>query len=83
MSETTVSNVSMKELWDAVCRSRMEVSELKGMLTMHFKDGEHHHPPCAPAATLQKTLMSALFAALLALVAALGNIVVAVIVGMR
>ena len=45
------------------------------MLTMHFRDGEHHHPPCKPASDMQKTMLSAVGAALLALLAAIGSIV--------
>ncbi len=45
------------------------------MLNMHFGRGEHHYPPCKPAADLQKMMMSTLGAALIALLAAIGNIV--------
>ncbi len=63
-----------KSIWDSVMASRLELAELKGMITMHFKDGEHHHPPCAPAAHLQKTMMTAAGASILALLSALGSI---------
>lgn len=63
-----------KSIWDSVMASRLELAELKGMITMHFKDGEHHHPPCAPAAHLQKTMLTAAGASILALVSALGSI---------
>lgn len=63
-----------KSIWDSVMASRLELAELKGMITMHFKDGEHHHPPCAPAAHLQKTMMTAAGASVLALLSALGSI---------
>ena len=42
---------------------------------MHFKAGEHHHPPCKPAADMQKTMLSAVGAALLALMAAVGSVI--------
>ncbi len=42
---------------------------------MHFEDKQHHYPPCKPAADMQKMMMSALGAALIALLAAIGNIV--------
>lgn len=64
-----------RDLWDAVNQSRLELAELKGMITMHFREGEHHHPPCKPAADMQKTMLSALGAAVLALIAAVGSIV--------
>ena len=44
-------------------------------MTMHFKAGEHHHPPCKPAADMQKTMLSAVGAALLALMAAVGSVI--------
>lgn len=68
-----------KSIWDSVMASRLELAELKGMITMHFKDGEHHHPPCAPAAHLQKTMLTAAGASILALISALGSIVLEVI----
>ena len=64
-----------REIWETVNRLRMDVSELKGMLTMHFKDGEHHHPPCKAAADVQKTMLSAVGAAVLALLAAMGTMI--------
>ena len=64
-----------KAIWDAVTQSRLDLAELKGMLTMHFRDGEHHHPPCAPAVAIQKTLLTATGAAILALLAAVGSLV--------
>ena len=78
---TEENSVKLRELWDCVNRSRMELAEIKGMMTMHFREGEHHHPPCAPATHLQKTLMSALFAAVMALLAAIGNIVISLHTG--
>ena len=42
------------------------------MITMHFRDGEHHHPPCVPAQQMQRTLLTATGAAVLSLVSALG-----------
>ncbi len=62
-------------IWDAVMQSRMDIAELKGMLTMHFRDGEHHHPPCAPAANMQRMMLTAAGASILALLSALGTIV--------
>lgn len=68
-------NPDLRDVWEAVNQSRMELSELRGMLTMHFRAGEHHHPPCKPATDMQKTMLSALGAALLALLAAIGSII--------
>lgn len=64
-----------REIWETVNQLRMDVSELKGMLTMHFKAGEHHHPPCKAAADVQKTMLSAIGAAVLAMIAAIGTLI--------
>lgn len=69
-------NPSHGDIWDAVNQSRMDIAKLQGMLEMHFKDGTHHHPPCKVAADVQKTMLSAVGTALLALLAALGSIVI-------
>lgn len=68
-----------KSIWDSVMASRLELAELKGMITMHFRDGKHHLPPCAPAAHLQKTMLTAAGASILALVSALVSIVLELI----
>ena len=68
MSESIVP--SNRDLWDSVNQSRLELAELKGMIKMHFEDSKHHYPPCKPAADLQKTMLSSLAAALIALLAA-------------
>lgn len=65
-----------RDIWEAVNQSRIELAELRGMITMHFRDEAHHHPPCKAAADMQKTMLSAVGAALLALLAAVGSIVV-------
>ena len=64
-----------RDLWEAVNQARLELAEMKGMIKMHFAEGTHHHPPCKPAADIQKTMLSAVGAALLALLAAIGSIV--------
>jgi len=64
-----------RDLWEAVNQSRLELAELKGMLKIHFEVGQHHYPPCKPVADMQKTMLSAMGAAVLALIAAIGNIV--------
>ena len=63
-----------RTVWDAVMKARMDLAELKGMMTMHLREGEHHHPPCAPAAHLQRTMMTAAGASILALISALVSI---------
>ncbi len=69
------SHPDNKTIWDAVMQARMDLAELKGMMTMHLREGEHHHPPCAPAANLQRTMLTAAGASILALLSALGSIV--------
>ena len=59
-------------IYESVNRCRMDIAELRGMITMHFRDGEHHHPPCVQAQQMQKTLLTATGAAVLSLVSALG-----------
>ena len=63
-----------RAVWDAVMKARMDLAELKGMMTMHLREGEHHHPPCAPAANLQRMMLTAAGASILALLSALGSI---------
>lgn len=64
-----------RTLWEAVMQTRMDLAELKGMLTMHFRAGEHHHPPCAPAANLQRMMLTAAGASILALLSAIGSMI--------
>ena len=59
-------------IYESVNRCRMDIAELRGMITMHFRDGEHHHPPCVPAQQMQRTLLTATGAAVLLLVSTLG-----------
>ena len=63
------------ELCENVTHSRMDIAELKGMIKMHFRDGVHHQPPCATAAGLQKTLYTAMGAAIISLLSAVGCLV--------
>ena len=73
MSEEVVPNI--RDVWEQLQQARLDIAELRGMLSMHFREGEHHHLPCKPAADMQKTMLSAVGAALLALLAAIGSIV--------
>ena len=68
-------NPDHRDLWETLNQARLEIAELKGMLTMHFKDGEHHHPPCKAAVDVQKTMLSAIGAAVVALMAAVGALI--------
>lgn len=65
----------LRDLWHEVNQARLDIAELRGMLKMHFADGQHHYPPCKPVTDMQKTMLSAMGAAVLALIAAIGNIV--------
>ena len=69
-------NPSHSDIWEAVNQSRMDIAKLQGMLEMHFRDNTHHHPPCKAAADMQKTMLSAVGAAVLALMAAAGALII-------
>ena len=64
------------ELWENVTHARMDIAELKGMIKMHFKDGVHHNPPRATAEGLQKTLHAAMGSAIIALLSAVGCLII-------
>ena len=66
-------------LWHEVNQARLDIAELRGMVKMHFEDRQHHIPPCRPAAEMQKTIMSALAAAVIAMLGAIGNLIIAVV----
>jgi len=69
-------NLDHRDLWVVVNEARRDLAELKGMIKMHMSDPNiHHHPPCKPAADMQKTILSAAGAAILALLAAIGSII--------
>ena len=63
------------ELWEGLSRARMDIAELKGMIKMHFRDGVHHLTPCTTASGLQKTLHTAMGAAIISLLSAVGCLV--------
>ena len=65
------------DLWHEVNQARLDIAELRGMVKMHFEDRQHHTPPCRPAAEMQKTIMSALAAAVIAMLGAIGNLIIA------
>ena len=74
MNENNENTPDTRDLWHEVNHARLDIAELRGMLNMHFGSGQHHYPPCKPAAELQKTMLSTLAAAVIALIAAMGNI---------
>ncbi len=74
MNENKDNVPDTRDLWHEVNQARLDIAELRGMLNMHFGNGQHHYPPCKPAAELQKTMLSTLAAAVIALIAAMGNI---------
>lgn len=74
MAEDEVPN--LRDVWEQLNQARLDIAELRGMLTMHFRDENHHHPPCKAASDMQKTMLSAVGAALLALMAAVGSVIV-------
>ena len=63
------------ELWESVTHARMDIAELKGMIKIRFRDGVHHLTPCATASGLQKTLHTAMGAAIISLLSAVGCLV--------
>lgn len=67
------------DLWHEVNQARLDIAELRGMVKMHFEDRQHHIPPCRPATEMQKTIMSALAAAVIAMIGAIGNLIIAVV----
>ena len=67
------------DLWHEVNQARLDIAELRGLVKMHFEDRQHHIPPCRPAAEMQKTIMSALAAAVIAMIGAIGNLIIAVV----
>ena len=67
------------DLWHEVNQARLDIAELRGMVKMHFEDRQHHIPPCRPAAEMQKAIMSALAAAVIAMIGAIGNLIIAVV----
>nr|DAG83185.1 MAG TPA: hypothetical protein [Caudoviricetes sp.] len=64
-----------RDVWEQLNQARLEIAEIRGMIKMHFEDKQHHFPPCKAASDMQKTMLSATGAALLALMAAIGSIV--------
>ena len=74
MNENKENTPDTRDLWHEVNQARLDIAELRGMLNMHFGSGQHHYPPCKPAAELQKTMLSTLAAAVIALIAAMGKI---------
>ena len=69
-------NKNKRALWNVVNDARTDISEIKAMLKMHIDEKNVHHvPPCKPIADMQKTILSAAGAAILALLTAIGSII--------
>ena len=68
-----------KDIWHELNQARLDIAELPGMVKMHFEDRQHHIPPCKPAADMQKTIISALAAAVIAMLGAICNLIMAVV----
>lgn len=62
---------------EELSRVRAELESLKTMIQMHFQEADHHRPPCQFVKDVQRAISSSIFAAFLALVAALINIAIA------
>jgi len=69
-----------RDLWIVVNEMREDVAEMKAMLKLHLGDpATHHHPPCAQVQEVQRTILAAAGAAVLALLAAVGSIVAGIL----
>jgi len=67
-----------RDLWIVVNEMREDVAEMKGMLRLHMSDPSiHHRPPCVQVQEVQRTILAAAGSSLLALLAAIGSIVAA------
>ena len=41
-----------RDLWHELNQARLDIAELRGMLSMHFSEGQHHYPPCKPVGNI-------------------------------
>ena len=74
------SSPDSRDLWIVVNEMREDVAEMKAMLRLHTGDpGTHHHPPCVQVQEVQRTILAAAGAALLALLAAVGSIIASIL----
>ena len=76
-----MDNDEKRELTETITKCRMDIAELKGMLTMHLKDSTHHSPPCQFASSANKTLSTAVGAAFMSLLSAIASLVFLIIRG--
>jgi hypothetical protein len=61
------------DLWGTLNAMREDLAELKGMMKVHMdNDNIHHNPPCRYSADINKNILTAIGAAVLALLGALG-----------
>ena len=80
MPNGATTNPDSRDLWIVVNEMREDVAEMKGMLKLHMSDPSiHHRPPCVQVHEVQKTILAAAGASLLALLAAIGSIAAALL----
>ena len=71
-------NADSRDLWIVVNEMREDVAEMKGMLSLHMSDPSiHHRPPCVQVHEVQNAILAAAGAAVLALLAAIGSLIAA------
>ncbi len=71
-------NPDSRDLWIVVNEMREDVAEMKGMLRLHMEDPSiHHRPPCVQVHEVQNAILAAAGAAVLALLAAIGSLIAA------
>jgi len=73
-------NRESRDLWIVVNEMREDVAEMKGMLRLHMEDPSiHHRPPCVQVHEVQRTILAAAGSSLLALLAAIGSVIAALV----
>lgn len=69
-------NKNQRALWNVVNDMRQDLAEVKTMLKMHIGEGNiHHAPPCKAMVGMQNMMFSAAGAAILALLSAVGSLI--------
>lgn len=76
-----MDNEEKRELMETITKCRMDIAELKGMLTMHLKDNVHHTPPCQFASNTNKTLYTAAGAAFMSMLSFIASLIFIIIRG--
>jgi hypothetical protein len=73
-------NPDSRDLWIVVNEMREDVAEMKGMLRLHMEDPSiHHRPPCMHVHEVQRTILAAAGSSVLALLAAIGSVIAALV----